>query len=331
MAALLRVSAACLLDLIDTVRRGVGARPLGVDSGRSNLGRRPARVLRDRRRAGRCGPGLLDGRDSFADDKPFDDAFAELAELAVTHTEAAIRLGIVNGDPGWFPGYADTDEATGPSGTPLQIRLLGPVLERFRDEDGDVRLGLRRLATDSKTRNGHSIVLRFDYGRARILMTGDLNDKSQRLLLSYVPESELAADVAKGCHHGSEDIHLGFIRALGARATVISSGDGRPAETAPARVLVVRDRRRRARGRADRDVRVLQQGADPRRRVVGRAGGPAPLARGRHDGVRDLGVHLPCDLHRVLRPAGATSPDRAAPRRDHGAACRARGAVCDVG
>lgn len=97
MAALLRVSAACLLDLIDTVRRGVGARPLGVDSGRSNLGRRPARVLRDRRRAGRCGPGLLDGRDSFADDKPFDDAFAELAELAVTHTEAAIRLGIVNG------------------------------------------------------------------------------------------------------------------------------------------------------------------------------------------------------------------------------------------
>ena len=31
--------------------------------------------------------------------------------------------------------------------------------------------------------------------------------------------------MAKGCHHGSDDIDLRFVRAMAARATVISSGD----------------------------------------------------------------------------------------------------------
>ena len=31
--------------------------------------------------------------------------------------------------------------------------------------------------------------------------------------------------MAKGCHHGSDDIDLNFVRAMAARATVISSGD----------------------------------------------------------------------------------------------------------
>jgi hypothetical protein len=32
-------------------------------------------------------------------------------------------------------------------------------------------------------------------------------------------------DVAKGCHHGSDDIDLRFVRAMKARVTVVSSGD----------------------------------------------------------------------------------------------------------
>jgi hypothetical protein len=81
------------------------------------------------------------------------------------------------------------------------------------------------LSSDSVTRNGHSVVLRVDFGRARLLLTGDLNTESQRLLLSYHDRLEFAADVAKGCHHGSDDIDLRFVRAMNARATVISSGD----------------------------------------------------------------------------------------------------------
>ena len=36
---------------------------------------------------------------------------------------------------------------------------------------------------------------------------------------------EFAADVAKACHHGSDDCSLEFLAAIGAGATVISSGD----------------------------------------------------------------------------------------------------------
>jgi hypothetical protein len=69
------------------------------------------------------------------------------------------------------------------------------------------------------------VVLRVDYGNARVLLTGDLNTASQRLLLSCQPTEEFNADVSKGCHHGSDDIDLRFVRAMAARATVISSGD----------------------------------------------------------------------------------------------------------
>ena len=116
-----------------------------------------------------------------------------------------------------MPGY-------GPGQNDVTVKMLGPVLE-----GGSGWSGLRKLGSgrywESKTRNGHSLVYRFDYGNARILVNGDLNEESQRLLLSYVDEDEYAVDVAKGCHHGSDDVNLDFIRAMGARATVISSGD----------------------------------------------------------------------------------------------------------
>lgn len=57
-------------------------------------------------------------------------------------------------------------------------------------------------------------MLRLDYGNARILLTGDLNSKSQELLLSYQAETEFTVDVAKACHHGSEDLDISFLRAM---------------------------------------------------------------------------------------------------------------------
>jgi hypothetical protein len=154
---------------------------------------------------------LLDGKGNFAHpSRSFDRTFAEFAGLAGTVPKRVQRLTHLSKHlPGYGPGENDT-----------VIRVLGPILER-----GGSAQGFRTLGSESVTRNGHSVVLRVDYGKARILLTGDLNTASQRLLLSHHPAAEFACDVAKGCHHGSDDIDPRFVRAMQARATVVSSGD----------------------------------------------------------------------------------------------------------
>lgn len=165
------------------------------------------------RRNGRFITELLDRKNSFRQNAahPFADTFAEYAALVRRVPKTVRRLSHRDAH---LPGY-------GPGEAPVTIAVLGPILERL--DTG--KLGLRSWSSESVTRNGHSIVLRLDYGNARILLTGDLNTASQKLLLSYQPETEFAVDVAKACHHGSEDVDLTFLRAMSARATVISSGD----------------------------------------------------------------------------------------------------------
>jgi beta-lactamase superfamily II metal-dependent hydrolase len=153
---------------------------------------------------------LLSGKTSFR--KPpraFTQPFAAFTRAAAN---TAGRIRRLSAEDEFLPGYESGD---------LVIRVLGPVQEQL--EDGS--RGLRVLGSESITVNGHSIVLRLEYHQARILLTGDLNTKSQQLLLSYVPETAFAADVVKACHHGAEDIDPAFSKALQARATVISSGD----------------------------------------------------------------------------------------------------------
>ena len=171
---------------------------------------------------------LLDDKNSFESGVGrYAGAYGDLAELIVSRVGTARRIGVVDGQLEWLPGYSPADGVTGPGATPLQIRVLGPVFETFTpsSEDETATAGLRQLASESVTRNGHSVLLRFDYGDARILLTGDLNAESQKLLLSYIPADEFAADVVKGCHHGSEDVDMRFLAAMKGRATVISSGD----------------------------------------------------------------------------------------------------------
>jgi beta-lactamase superfamily II metal-dependent hydrolase len=155
---------------------------------------------------------LLDGGDSFTSPpRAFKDDFVKYAALVGGKPQKVSRL---SHKTPYLPGY-------GPGQNDVTVRVLGPVLETLASGSE----GLRVFKSDSETVNGHSVVLRLDYGNARILLSGDLNAGAQRLLMSYHPAEEFAADVFKACHHGSDDVDYAFLRAVGARSTVISSGD----------------------------------------------------------------------------------------------------------
>lgn len=109
------------------------------------------------------------------------------------------------------------------AGDTAAIRVLGPFEKQVQGQPA-----LRSYSSSAdKNTNGNSLLLRLDYGRVRILLTGDLNSDSQRALLDDYTGNriELQCDIAKACHHGSDDVSYEFLSALRAAVTVISSGD----------------------------------------------------------------------------------------------------------
>lgn len=116
--------------------------------------------------------------------------------------------------PGFAPGGASA----------CSIRVLGPIEETVQGAPG-----LRNYSGGtSKNTNGHSVVLRLDYGARRLLLTGDLNTASQHHIIETYGEKfvdEYMVDMAKGCHHGSHDVSYRFLDGLRPLVTVISSGD----------------------------------------------------------------------------------------------------------
>lgn len=119
----------------------------------------------------------------------------------------------------WLPGFSDTD-----TDSDISIRVLGPISETV-----GTKQGLKKFPDgDSKNTNGHSVVLRIDYGKRKLLLTGDLNTHSQNYIMEQFGadfSKKWKCDVAKGCHHGSHDVSYKFLAGLEPVATVISSGD----------------------------------------------------------------------------------------------------------
>lgn len=128
----------------------------------------------------------------------------------------------------------------------IKIRVLAPVVEKL-EQYGSKRLLRRFKSNDGKTKNGHSVVLRLEYGNVKILLGGDLNVPSENFLLEHYGKADpktkdlvklkelvseankyFGADVAKACHHGSGDFSTTFLRAVNAAATIVSSGDDEP-------------------------------------------------------------------------------------------------------
>ena len=79
----------------------------------------------------------------------------------------------------------------------------------------------------SHTINGHSVVLKLTYDRARFLFTGDLNDQASETLTEKHNERRISlrAEVFKAPHHGSADFSVPLLRAVAPVVSVVSSGD----------------------------------------------------------------------------------------------------------
>jgi hypothetical protein len=136
----------------------------------------------------------------------------------------------------WVPGFEPGQNQ------PYSIEVIGPWVE-YPFGPGDPTL--RVFADDvGKTKNGHSVLLRLQFGDFSVLFGGDLNRPAEEFLLQKYAgldawpstqddrdamvikaRTRLNATVMKTCHHGSSDVTDEFIRAVEPAAFVISSGD----------------------------------------------------------------------------------------------------------
>ena len=102
---------------------------------------------------------LLSDKDSFKDPvRKLKGSFEDLAKLI---GEVPDKVTALSKEDRFIPGY-------GPDQNQVEMKLLGPVVE-----SGGGKKGLRLFSSPSKTRNGHSIIIRLDYGDTKILLTGD--------------------------------------------------------------------------------------------------------------------------------------------------------------
>jgi beta-lactamase superfamily II metal-dependent hydrolase len=118
---------------------------------------------------------------------------------------------------GYLPGFEPGGDSA------VSIKVLGPIEDTVGGKPA-----LFDLGSEAINKNGHSVALRLDYGDRSFLLAGDLNDKSQKAIMSHYGAAFADAwkvDVAKACHHGSHEQSFEFLQGLQPLASVISSGD----------------------------------------------------------------------------------------------------------
>ncbi len=138
--------------------------------------------------------------------------WAKFLKLVTENTNIIERLGR---DNGYVPSFEPK------VGKPA-LKILAPVEHKING-----KTLLRNLGGNSINTNGNSLLLRLDFGNARILLTGDLNTQSADYLMEEYTDNpgEFMCDVAKSCHHGSGHISYEFLEATQPMAVIISSGD----------------------------------------------------------------------------------------------------------
>lgn len=106
-------------------------------------------------------------------------------------------------------------------GQNFKISVLAPFMENIEGTKGFLY-----WTNEGITINGHSLVLKLQFGDRTALFGGDLNSKAETYLMEkYAGTNPFQTDVNKTCHHGSSDFTEQFMQQVSPFATVISSGD----------------------------------------------------------------------------------------------------------
>lgn len=136
-----------------------------------------------------------------------DDAFSFLGD---DDLEVAV-LGPLVEDAGGVPG----------------LRFLGTPRDDVEMRDQPVRPRSFVGKSPSHTINGHSVILRLTYGKARFLFAGDLNAQGEEELVARhgAGDVDLTSEVLKVPHHGSADFSPAFLESVAPIVSVVSSGD----------------------------------------------------------------------------------------------------------
>lgn len=190
--------------------QGSSGRTLGPSTS-TNQGSMWTRLLDDR-------ASLEAGLKTTGSEPKFQGEWAKFlrkVKAAKTKGNASTPVTRLTHAAGDLPGFG--------TGSAVKIRVLAPV-EFVTGGKSVIR---KFTGGTSKNTNGNSVLLRLDFGKARLLLTGDLNTVSQQSLLKDYSGShdEFTCDVAKACHHGSGDVSIKFLESMKPTCTIISSGD----------------------------------------------------------------------------------------------------------
>jgi len=124
-------------------------------------------------------------------------------------------------DDGYVSGYEQSNKI---DNREFSIKVLAPIRT-----DINGTKGLKTIKNLGKDKNGHSVILKIQYGNAKILLGGDVNEEFGKIIHDYYSSNnnldDLRVDVAKACHHGSNHFDYKFVESINAAGTVISSGD----------------------------------------------------------------------------------------------------------
>jgi len=164
---------------------------------------------------------LVELYDDIEDLKPKIGELTETYEAWVKAVSKAKDRAIQNNiDFKCIRADQDTEPLVLGEENPLKISFLNPI---NLGSKGSPKL--MTFGSPGETINGNSVAVLLEYGKARILLCGDMNEKAEKHFLEHCKQETPIAHVFKANHHGSQNFTTEFLRIIQPWVTVVSSGN----------------------------------------------------------------------------------------------------------